>query len=467
MQPTGGRRLPRALFFQGLTGWVVTGLLCIVPVVLWVRDNPLQYSFTTIFVTAGTFGKIAGLVGLVMYALNLILATRLKFLENFFGGLNRVFIAHHILGGLAIIFLALHPVLLALQELRASVRSAALLLLPNGIFPITALFDPSSDLHARVLEEWAISFGSIAFLGMVVLLVMTFFMKLPYKFWLFTHKFLGLFFFFAGLHVLFIGGDLSEGPLTTYILLMVVLGLLAFAYRTLFGKILIRKYRYFVDASTVEGDVVSIDMRPQQVPLYYKPGQFIFIRFLNAVGDGISDEWHPFSIASSPIGGGLSIKVKALGDFTKSLLQVKRGTSVEIEGAYGKFTYTNYKNTNQIWIAGGIGITPFLSMAQSLQQTQNFTIDLYYSVKSESELIGIETLTAMVNLPNSRLRVIPYDTSWYGFLTAQAIQKMSGELTSRDFFICGPPAMMKSMRKQLTDMKVPNSAIHSEEFAMS
>ncbi len=468
MQPTSQQSLATRLRSQALLGWALTIGIALVPVVLWIKVNPLEYSFTTVYIAAGTFGKIAGLVGLVLYALNLVYATRLRLLERLFGGLNRVFIAHHIVGGLALIFLCFHPAMLVLQELRGSAQDAALLLVPNGLAPITALFKTSADAHASVLQQWAVFFGIIAFWGLVVLLIVTLFIKLPYKIWLFTHKFLGAFFFIAGLHVFFVRSDTSTtGPLRWYVLGMVAVGLMAFVYKTLLGSILIKRYTYTVNSVVTINDVVSISLQPISLPLRYKPGQFIFIRFVNGSNRGISSEWHPFSIASSPTSGGMTIVVKALGDYTKSLLRLEQGMYAEIEGAYGKFTYTNYKSKKQIWIAGGIGITPFLSMAEALPHTTDYEIDLYYSVKTESELIGIDTLTQLVNMPGCKLRVIPYDTSKYGFLDVTAVKKLSGDIADREIFLCGPPMMMKSLRKQFRSAGVPNNLIHSEEFALS
>ena len=81
-------------------------------------------------------GRVTGLVGMVMYALNLIYSTRLRFLEHFFGGLNRVYIAHHTLGGLALVLLAIHPLALSLRYITTNLKQAALLLVPNGLAPI-------------------------------------------------------------------------------------------------------------------------------------------------------------------------------------------------------------------------------------------------------------------------------------------------------------------------------------------
>lgn len=468
MQPRGERKVLLTILPEHWVGWGITIILCAIPVILWTQIHPVStiHGFP---ITMLSIGRLTGLIGLVMYSLNLIYSTRLKFLERWFGGLNRVYIAHHLLGGLALIMLALHPFFLSMRYVQISMKQAALLLLPNGLTPISALFKSGTTEHLIVLEQWAVFLGIIAFWGMVGLLLITFFIKLPYRLWLFTHKFLGLAFFLAGLHILFVTSDTSKnGPLKFYILFMAALGLAAFIYRTLMGNILIRKYRYNVQDVKVEtGNVTHMLLNPVDKQLSFKPGQFVFIRFLNAKHDKISREWHPFSISSAPSNGAMRISVKGLGDYTNNLTNIHPGTVAEIEGAYGRFTYTNFSNLNQIWVAGGIGITPFLSMAASLPN-DGYQIDLYYSVKTESELIDWKLLYDTAMAKGGKFRVIPYVADKQaGFLNADFIEKTSGSLKGKDIFICGPPPMMKSLRTQFKQKSVPNRRIHSEEFAMS
>ena len=148
-------------------------------------------------------------------------------------------------------------------------------------------------------------------------------------------------------------------------------------------------------------------MSPVNQKMDYKPGQFVFIRFLLSGVKELPSEWHPFSISSAPGEDKLAISVKALGDYTNALPKLKQGCIVEIEGAYGKFTYTNFKNRDQIWIAGGIGVTPFTSMAKSLPD-DGYSIDLYYSVKSETELVDWEILSGIAQAKKGKFRLIPF-----------------------------------------------------------
>ena len=181
-------------WFKEKIGWILIVLFSIIPVVLLFATNDVGELFYDVPETLKTFGKITALVGFVLYAINLLLAVRKQWLENFFNGLNRVYIAHHITGGIALSFLLFHPLLLAAQYVNfsslSSLRYAADYLLPDTF--------NSMDELAAIQEVVAFDSGIIALIGMVVLLVLTFFVKLPYRLWLFTHRFLGVAFLFAG-----------------------------------------------------------------------------------------------------------------------------------------------------------------------------------------------------------------------------------------------------------------------------
>ena len=443
-------------------GWAAIILLTSIPSI-WTFRLVNKLAMPGVFGFFNMLGLVTGVAGLMLYALNLILATRLRIMEDYFGGLNRMYIAHHLTGGIALILLSFHPVLLALRyftslEISAFHTAAKFL----WVHPISFATPITGDM--------AINFGIVAMFGMVVLLILTFFIHLPYKLWLFTHKFLGAAFFFAGLHVLFIKGTISSvGYLRWYLLIFSAVGLVAAAYRTLGGRILVRHYDYRVEHSTtVAKDVIELILSPINKRIDFKPGQFVFIRFKYSGVKGVTTEAHPFSISSAPTDEKLRLSVKALGDYTRDLLQLKPGAIAEIEGAYGKFSYRNYQNTNQIWVAGGIGITPFISMARNLHVEKPMQIDLYYSVKTETELVNYQELSTIMSTSAHHFRIIPYIADkQQGFLTADFIAKNSNGVAEKDIYICGPPTMMKSLRKQFIMLRVPNYRIHSEEFAMS
>jgi predicted ferric reductase len=452
-------------WFKEKIGWILIVLFSIIPVVLLFATNDVGELFYDVPETLKTFGKITALVGFVLYAINLLLAVRKQWLENFFNGLNRVYIAHHITGGIALSFLLFHPLLLAAQYVNfsslSSLRYAADYLLPDTF--------NSMDELAAIQEVVAFDSGIIALIGMVVLLVLTFFVKLPYRLWLFTHRFLGVAFLFAGFHVLFINSDVADSlVLTIYMASWTAIGLGAFIYRSLLGNIVIRRSRYEVKgAALLEKDVIGMYLEPIGRAVNYVSGQFVYIRFKGCEKDGISDETHPFSIAANPGAKGIVLYVKALGDYTSALKNLQSGSIAEIEGAFGKFSYTNFGDSPQIWIAGGIGITPFIGMARDLTERAP-AVDLYYSVQTRRELIEQEVLSQYMPAVHPNFRYFPYvfeETN--EFLSASFIHEQSGDFLGKEIFICGPPAMMKSMRLQLRRMGVKNSKIHTEEFSMS
>ena len=113
-------------------------------------------------------------------------------------------------------------------------------------------------------------------------------------------------------------------------------------------------------------------MTPVARPLEFQSGQFLYATFQQ---DGIPHESHPFTISSAP-GRELRIAVKRFGDFTSLLMQLRPGARAQLEGPFGSFRLIGDPAHTQTWIAGGIGITPFLSWARSLDHP--IPIDLYY-----------------------------------------------------------------------------------------
>lgn len=436
--------------FSAWLGWLAVIVVCLVPAVAVFAAAPAAQNFGPTATWILTLGDAAGVIGLAMYVCALVLATRFRWFESIFGGLNRVMTVHQMLGGLSLVAILIHPLLTAGSYYQ------------YGLSVVAHFFVPQ-------LAYIGSAFGILALATMIGLMVFTLYMRHSYRVWLTTHKFMGLVYLLIALHVLLTPNHISaQSFLKWYLYGLLVVGLFAYVYRTLLPNIFVRRYLYTIASAEQKGvGVVEVTLAPTDRRLPFRAGQFIFLSFDN---EGLSREWHPFSISSAESSDKLMIDVKSLGAYTETLtrlLPYMTGITVRVEGAYGRFSYRNFGNTNQIWVAGGIGITPFLSMAQALGDGP-YNVDLYYSVKTESELIDLNTLAIhQSSVPGKVFRVIPFISEKYNtFLSAKIIAKNSGDLSGRDFLLCGPPPMMHALTVQLQGMGVPKRRIHSEEFAL-
>jgi predicted ferric reductase len=429
-------------------GWLITALSCIIPSLVITIDSPDRFLNSTY--TLLTLGDITAVIGLCLYVMDMVLATRLAAIEDWFGGLNKVYIAHAVIGSAALTTIMIHPILLAIRYA------------PLGMHTVAAFFIPTTKYLSS-------AFGIVGLALMLALLILTFYIRLPYRIWLATHKYLGVAYLLICIHVLFTPNVITDNFfIRIYLIALVAIGLAAYVYRTLLPNIFVRHYVYLVHAvSEKSAGVVEVTLTPTTKAINFQAGQFIFLSFQ---ADGLSSEWHPFTIVSPPNPNTLDVAIKSLGGYTETMTRLLPhlvGMSVLVEGAYGRFSFRNFHNANQVWIAGGIGITPFLSMAQKLGDGP-FNIDLYYSVRSEAELIDLDKLMyAQQNQPGKVFRVFPFVTEKYNRrLSADLIAATTGDLTQRDFLICGPTPMMNSMKDQLVKMGVKKYKIHSEEFSV-
>jgi len=428
-------------FFRKNMGWLTILLLALLPIARWAVILPLSYRFFDLSATMTSLGQIAGLVGMAMFSISLILGARLKALDRYFYGLDKVYQNHHIIGAVSFSLLLFHPLFLVVRHIQFSLRDAALFFLPSA--------------------DWARNFGIVSLFFMIVLLVLTFHIQLKYQHWKLSHKFLVLVFIFAVLHSFYATSDISrDNILRFYILGLASLGLAAGFWRSFASKFFNKNFEYeVVKLTALRPDVFQIEMFPKDGAMEFESGQFIFVSFASR---GVSAESHPFSIASAPDAENLRIVVKALGDFTEKIKNLKVGDKVSIEGPFGGFSYKKAPSKNQIWVAGGIGITPFLSMAANLKD-DSYKIDLYYSVKSGEEAVMLDELAGIMFI-NKNFKVIPWITNTKGYLNGSAITELSGGLEGKDIFLCGPPVFMESLRGQFMKLGIKEERIHWENF---
>lgn len=419
---------------------IILIVLSVIPIFRWFFLEPLSFRFSDFNGAMTSFGQITGLLGMMLFALNLVISNRSIFFDKIFSGLHNFYNAHKWLGSLSFSFLLFHPIFLVIKYLSISFYDAAMFLLPGSNFAVTM--------------------GIFSLLLMIVLLSVTLYFKIKYHIWMFSHKFMILVFVFAILHVLFISSDISRDVfLKFYILFFSILGLISGFYRSFLRFIFNKDFKYIIkNISILNNNVVDIEMESEKEIMSFKPGQFIFIKF---IGEGISSESHPFSISSSSKDSNLKITVKYLGDFTSTLNNLKAGMKAEIEGPFGEF-FENRKNKKEIWLAGGVGITPFLSLARSLDVVKN-DIYLFYCLRDPNEAVSSKELQDL-SLSNNKFHFITWCSNEKGMINADEISKLTNGTIDTDIYLCGPPPFMKGLEGQLISKGVSKSDIYFEEF---
>lgn len=416
-------------------------VLSIIPVVIWLFISPIGDRFSDLNTITTSLGQVLGLVGMVLFSINLILASRFKLLDKYFHGLDKVYLNHSKIGTIAFSMILFHPIFLVIKYITFSLKQAALFFVPFVNLPIT----------------W----GIISIVIMIALISFTFYIKLKYNVWKMSHKFMILAFIFALFHTLSISSDVSRNNfLRYYILVLALTGLFLSIRQALLNKFLVRKLNYKVnELIQINKDVIEIKMKPESKTMKFKPGQFAFFSFMSS---NVSPESHPFSISSSDKEEDLKITVKSLGDYTSMLNNLKVGDDVLVDGPYGEFSFNKIKNKNQIWIAGGIGITPFFSMAKSL--SDEFNINLFYSVKEENEAVYSSEFKEISN-NNTNFKFNLWNAKEKGYITSEQILNLSNGLESKDIFLCGPPMFMESLKNQFLSLGVDIRKIHYENFS--
>ncbi|MBA3433375.1 MAG: ferric reductase-like transmembrane domain-containing protein, partial [Actinobacteria bacterium] len=425
-----------------LRGPLVLATLCAVPLILWARSAPLDGRFSGELATLTSIAVLLAYAGMSAFALNLALGARLRPVEALLGGLDRMYRSHRVLGQAAFVLLLGHVALILTSRATISTDTAVDLLRPGA--------------------GWTVFSGVLAFSAMTVAIVLTLFVHLGHEVFVYVQRTFGFVFLAASYHVFTTPGAREDSrALNLYMAGLATLGLGAFIYRSLLGSLLVRRRKYrVVRVNRLDELVTEIVMEPAGTPLVFSPGQFVFVNFRSLAlseqfhplelsvrrktfsirAGEIANQFHPFSITSAPEEPTLRITVKAVGDYTRALRTLETGAEAIVEGPYGSFSHRNVANRRQVWMAGGIGVTPFLSMARSLGDRDGLSVALYYCVEHEPEAHFLEELHAIAQeRQDFRVTLVARDTD--GFLTAERVAREHEDLTSSDVLICGPPAM--------------------------
>ncbi len=418
-------------------------LLCAVTVALWALATPVGDGFSSLPVALRSLSVFAALAAAAAFPLSLVLGARLPAVERVFGGLERVYGAHRAT---------------AIGVLVLVVSHGALLVASRASISLTAV----PPLFALTVDNWRVLLGAAVGVALSIGMYLTLRGGIRHELFVWVQRVMGVAFVAAAVHVFAQESAKSSSiALTLYLAAVTSAGVLAFAYRSILSRFAVPRLDYrVVKVRPLDDSVTEVTLEPLARPMRSMPGQFVFVTFY---GSRLPEETHPFSMTSGTGERELKLVIKRLGDYTAKLKLLETGASAKVEGPYGGLSHARIRNLRQIWIAGGIGITPFLSMARSLDES-GYEIDLYYATETSAQAHFLDELYEIADR-DPRVRVVSVRKDNLGRLTAEDVCGTMRDLVHKDILICGPPAMMDSLLAQFRKLGVPDDRVHAERFS--
>jgi predicted ferric reductase len=239
---------------------------------------------------------------------------------------------------------------------------------------------------------------------------------------------------------------------------LMLLGIFTWIYRVIWRDILRRGRKYVVHSITNAAGITSLQLMPIGRAIKYRAGQFAFIR----LGKNGFGEPHPFTIASHPSEPILRFEIKELGDWsTKIARSTSVGDSVVVEGPFGRLRLFPRRQADVLWIAGGVGITPFLGALRDPRSMQ-VKPHLFYAVRTRSEAAGLDEV--MQAHADGRVVLHLHVSDEKTRLCEDDIRSTFGNngLASAHVVMCGPESLVRNMTKIVRDLGA--RTVHHEAF---
>lgn len=326
--------------------------------------------------------------------------------------------------------------------------------------PLILVFSaPDTLLFLNPLSSpWWITTGTAAMVVLAILILTSIKRKewnIRYEPWRVTHAFLSI--GVAALSLIHIEGVgyYVQGPLKRWFWIGLVTAWgLSLVYVRIIKPIWMYRRPYTVEEIIKErGKTWTLVLRPERHPgMSFKPGQFTWLKIGKSP---FAIREHPFSFSSSSMKSDqIEISIKELGDFTSKIGEVPQGTRAYLDGPYGTFTIDRHTAPGYVFIVGGVGISPIISILRTLaDRHEKRPLQLFYSSKTWEEVTfreELENLTQRVNLRVIHTLTNPPE-DWEGergHINAEMMARYLPENRADcEYFICGPNLMQMAVKE--------------------
>lgn len=432
---------------------LIFSVASLVLIVAWLLSIDASGLASGFWQARGLLIPFTGILAVGFLSLAILLAARPVQVESLLGGLDKYYRLHKWLGVAAAMTAIIHWLLeTAPRTLARQGWIDRPFRTPGGARPETF---PSLREPAAEVGEWA-------FYLLLILVALALWRRFPYHLFQKTHRLMAPLFLALVFHsVVLMRSDQWLAPIG-----MVMVVLLP-AAATAAGFSLFRRIGHSRRAT---GEVIDFHLHPGSAVLDVRvrlatawpghlAGQFAFLDFEDAEGA------HPFTISSAWTGDGiLAFSIKGLGDYTRTLpRQMRVGAAVTVEGPYGRFSFGS-TGRPQVWIAGGVGITPFVAGLQApTERSDSPTIDLVYSTRGPDDTF-IAEIRQLAARAGARLHLI--DTTREGLLSLDRLASLVPRWRDSEVWFCGPQGFGRSLRAAMLAGGLPAERFHQELFEM-
>ena len=396
-----------------------------------------------------------GFIGMAMITVQFVITARIDRINGPYG-IDVIYQFHRQISILSITLILIHPIMLFAAD-------------PDRYLPLLRIW----EAPLRAVLAWLGLLGLITIAATSIWRVK---LGLSYETWRILHGILAVAVLALALgHVLGVGHYLEQFWQRGMWVGMAAIVVLVSGYVRLVKPLLMqRKPWRVVNVRRECGRSWTVELEPDgHRGLRFQPGQFAWVTFGRSV-------WmireHPFSFSSSAERSGrVAFTIKENGDFTDHIGETKPGTPAYLDGPHGVFTIDRRPDVKgAVFIAGGIGVTPIMSMLRTLadrEDSRRFV--LIYGCPAWDQVTFRDEWSELEKRLDLKVIIVLDDPpeGWEGEsgrIDEALLQRhLPEDRAAYEHYICGPPAMMASVREVLPTIGVPAERIEMEEFELA